>query len=49
MKKHMTVFLVGFCGVALTVGLIVLTVLVGTGSFRYRKTKLVIKTASMIS
>ncbi|MBO4765892.1 MAG: hypothetical protein J5532_01165 [Lachnospiraceae bacterium] len=46
MKKHMTVFLVGFCGVALTVGLIVLTVLVGTGSFRYRKTKLVIKTES---
>lgn len=46
MKKHITVFTVGACAVALTVGLVIMTVLVATGSFRYRKTKLIIQTGS---
>ncbi len=46
MKKHFSVYLIGICGVVLTMGLIVMTVIAATGSFRYRRTKLVIKTGS---
>ena len=46
MKKHISVFTIGACAVALTVGLVLMTVLVATGSFRYRKMKLVIQTGS---
>ncbi|MBO4652999.1 MAG: hypothetical protein J5649_06765 [Lachnospiraceae bacterium] len=46
MKKHISVFTVGACAVALTVGLVLMTLLVASGSFRYRKTKLVIQTGS---
>lgn len=46
MKKHFSVYLIGICGVVLTMGLIVLTIIASTGSFRYRKTELVIKTGS---
>ena len=44
--KHISVFTIGACAVALTVGLVLMTVLVATGSFRYRKMKLVIQTGS---
>ena len=46
MKKHFSVYMIGICGVVLTVGLIVMTIIAATGSFRYRKTELIIKTGS---
>ena len=45
-KKKLSVYAIGVFGVALTVGMILLTLLIATGSFRLRKTKIVIQTGS---
>ncbi len=46
MKKNLSVYLFGIGGVVLAGILILMSVLIASGSFRYRKTPLVIQTAS---